>query len=290
MRPLEARCLLDTRNALGEGPLWHAGEQAIYWVDCLERELLRHVVGTDGTTRWALRGAPGSFAFCTDGRLLLAYRNGLAFFDPATAREVPLEVPGPDYSIERFNDGKCDSRGRFWVGTMDRELKATVGSLYRIGQDLVPRCVDARTFTLSNGIAWSPDERVMYVCDSRPGRILAYAFDSATGTIGSQRIFVDYEGRRGRPDGCTVDAEGGLWVADFDAAQVSRYDPDGRCERIVTLPVPRPTSITFGGPGLATLYITSMRHGVDTQAYPQSGGVFIVEPGVAGLPASAFKV
>jgi len=290
MQVLEARFILDARNALGEGPLWHAGEQALYWLDCMSRELLRHVPGQEDVRRWALRGTPGSFAFCSDVKLLIAYRNGLAFLDPASGDETPVAAPGPDFSLERFNDGKCDSRGRFWVGTMDRELKTTVGSLYRIGPDLRPHRADLGAFTLSNGIAWSPDERVLYACDSRPGRILAYAFDAEGGTLGERRVFIDYAGRSGRPDGCTIDAEGGLWVAEYDGARVSRYDPDGRCQQMIPLPVPRPTSVTFGGPDLATLFITSMRHGVDTQAHPQAGGVFAVEPGVRGLPASAFRV
>ncbi|WP_295518830.1 SMP-30/gluconolactonase/LRE family protein [Limnohabitans sp. Rim8] len=288
MQVLEARCILNVRNALGEGPLWHPVEQALYWLDCMSRELLRHVPGQEVVQRWTLRGTPGSFAFCSDGTLLIVYRNGLAFLDLATGSETPIAARGPDFGLERFNDGKCDSRGRFWVGTMDRELKATVGSLYRIGSDLLPYCADRGAFTLSNGIAWSPDECVLYACDSRPGRIFAYAFEPETGTLGERRVFIDYAGRSGRPDGCTIDAEGGLWVAEYDGARVSRYDSDGRCRQVIPLPIPRPTSVTFGGPGLATLFITSMRHGVDTQAHPDAGGVFAVKPGVCGLPASTF--
>lgn len=288
MKPAQVRSIIPAGNALGEGPQWHAAEQALYWVDCLGRELFRWREATGEVTRWPLAGAPGSFAFGADGRILIAYRNGLVFLDPATGATAPIAVDGVDFATERFNDGKCDTHGRFWVGTMDRELRRPVGSLYRIGSDLVVRRIDASFLTLSNGIAWSPDGKVMYLCDSRPGRILRYDFDPASGDVGNRQVFVDYTDRKGRPDGCAVDVEGGLWVAEFDGGQVVRYDPAGRCDRRIEMPVARPTSVAFGGASLDALFITSMRQGVDVAEQPAAGDVFVAYPGIGGIAAASF--
>jgi len=287
---MHAHCVLDARNELGEAPLWHPAEGALYWVDCISRELLRHVPGTEELMRWSLRDAPGSFAFCQDGRILLAHRRGLAFFDPATGLETPLTAKGVDFAVERFNDGKCDAHGRFWVGSMDRQLKRPIGSLYRFDRRLNLERVDSAFMTLSNGIAWSPDGRVMYVCDSRPGAVLSYDFEPQSGTVSNRRVFIDYIGRPGRPDGCTVDAEGGLWVAEFDGSRVSRHDPDGKCEREILLPVTRPTSVAFGGTQLTTLFITSMRNGLDLLSQPLAGGLFAIDPGVKGMSSPLFSI
>lgn len=288
MKPVQVRSLIPAGNTLGEGPQWHVAEQALYWIDCLGRELLRWRESTGEVTRWPLAGAPGSFVFGTDGRILIAYRNGLAFLDPETGATVPIAVDGVDFATERFNDGKCDAHGRFWVGTMDRELQRPLGSLYRIDPDLVVRRIDNSFLTLSNGIAWSPDGKVMYLCDSRPGRILRYDFDPDSGEVGNRQVFVDYSNRTGRPDGCAVDVEGGLWVADFDGSQVVRYDPAGRCDHRIEMPVARPTSVAFGGASLDALFITSMRHGVDLAEQPAAGNVFVAYPGIGGIAATSF--
>jgi L-arabinonolactonase len=147
---------------------------------------------------------------------------------------------------------------------MDFNIRDAVGALYRVDPDLGVHRMDVG-ITLSNGIAWSPDDRTMYYCDSRPGRIYAYDYDLATGTIGNRRLFVDFKGRKGRPDGCTVDAEGGLWVAEISASQVVRFDPSGKEEFALRLPVSRPTSVMFGGSDLRTLFITSMKHGLSAE-------------------------
>ncbi len=237
-----------------------------------------------------MRRTPGSVALRASGGLLLANRQGLAFFDPATSTLEDAGAPGIDFAREVFNDGKCDSRGRFWVGTMHRDVTEPVGALYRVDTDLhITRMADG--ITLSNGIAWSPDERVLYHCDSRPGRVWAYDYDIGTGGIANRRLHIDFAGREGRPDGCTVDGEGGLWIAEIGAGQVTRFDPAGRETLAVPLPVSKPTSVTFGGPGLRTLFVTSMRYGLSEEALmrePLAGGVFAVDAGIGGLPAAQF--
>jgi L-arabinonolactonase len=289
MRTIPAECLLQAGNELGEGPVWNVEEGALYWVDCLRRELLRNVPGERDIKRWSLKRQPGSFAFCSASQLLLASRTGIGMFDLATGQESNIAAGQFDASKERFNDGKCDARGRFWTGTMDRALSRPVGSLYCVGGDLRVSRVDAEFLTLSNGIAWSPDSSTMYLCDSRPGAVLRYDFDLESGTLRGRRVFIDFAGQTGRPDGCTVDAEGGLWVAEIGAGRVARYDPSGRLERIVTLPVSRPTSVAFGGARLDTLYITSMVHEPTREQEPLAGALFAADAGVSGLASAQFS-
>jgi sugar lactone lactonase YvrE len=290
MRTISAEFMLHTGNELAEGPVWIPEEGALYWVDCVRRELLRNIPGEPGIKRWNLRRQPGSFAFCAASRVLLASRTGIGIFDLVTGLESNIDAGPFDPSAERFNDGKCDARGRFWTGTMDRALSQPVGSLYCVDPDLTVRRVDSEFATLSNGIAWSPDSSTMYLCDSRPGRVLRYDFDLESGTVRNRRVFIEFSGQPGRPDGCAVDSEGGLWVAEIGAGRVARYDPSGRLERVVSLPVSRPTSVAFGGVRLDTLYITSMVHEPTREQEPLAGALFVAHPGVSGVPMTSFSL
>jgi sugar lactone lactonase YvrE len=283
-------CVSTSQSILGENPLWDGVAGRLLSIDCMGRKLFRLDVETGQEEEWALHRVPGSAVLRSRGGLLMANRQGLAFFDLNKAALDDIATPGIDFSREVFNDGKCDSYGRFWTGTMHREVTEPVGALYRIGTDLqASRMADG--ITLSNGIAWSPDERVLYHCDSRPGRVWAYDYDIEAGEITNRRVHIDFAQRRGRPDGCTVDAEGGLWVAEIGAGQVVRFDPAGREVLTVALPVSKPTSVTFGGPDLRTLFVTSMRYGLSDEARaeePLAGGVFAFDAEVGGLPAAAF--
>jgi sugar lactone lactonase YvrE len=286
----EVICVSASRAILGENPLWDEKAGCLFFIDCMGRKLLRHDRGQHLDQEWPLRRVPGSLALRLGGGLLLANRQGLAFASPGS--DVLQDIPSPDvdFSKEIFNDGKCDKRGRFWVGTMDRNVKEPVGGLFRLDLDGSLLRMDSG-ITLANGIAWSPDDRTMYFCDSRPGRIWAYDYDLDRGEIANRRLFVDFTNRQGRPDGCTVDAEGGLWVAEIGAGQLVCFDATGREASTVKLPVSKPTSVTFGGADLRTMFVTSMRHGLSEEglaAEPLAGGVFVVDVDVAGLPAMRF--
>ena len=289
--PGEVRCMSQSRSVLGENPLWDDSSGRLLSIDCMGRKLLRHDIGSGESESWELRRTPGSFVLRASGGLLMANRQGLAFgeFGDPSLQDIP--VPGLDFSRELFNDGKCDSRGRFWVGTMDRHVAEPTGALYRLDPDLRITRMD-QGFILSNGIAWSPDERTMYFCDSRPGRIWAYDYDAETGAITNRRLFVDFQRRQGRPDGCATDADGGLWVAEISAGQVVRFDPSGAESATIHVPVSRPTSIAFGGPGLRTLFVTSMRNGLsedELAKQPEAGCVFAVDVDRPGLAAAPFR-
>jgi sugar lactone lactonase YvrE len=279
-------CLTAYRGNLGEGPVWDTVSQRLFWIDCVDR--MMYCQGAAGTPlgQWTLPKAPGSFALREAGGMIVAYRNGIGLIDPFTATFEEIAAGDVDFAKERFNDGKCDAKGRFWAGTMDRAVSKPVGSLYRIDADRSVHRMDDG-ITLSNGIAWSPDSRTMYYCDSRPGVVRAYDFDLKAGAVANRRVFADFASRKGMPDGCTVDAEGCVWVVEVEAGQVVRFAPDGREMGAVTLPVSKPTSVMFGGTDLRTLFVTSMRYGLHAEE-PQAGYVFALDVGVAGLPAHRF--
>lgn len=287
MARIAAECLLDCRNELGEGPVWSVRERRLYWVDCIGRTLF----GLDPVSMqrrdWRLSGNPGSLALRADGSLLIAFRTGLALFDPESGTETPLSNGPVDFATERFNDGKVDRKGRFWAGTLARNFTDPVGSLWRLGPDRRPVRMD-QGFVASNGIAWSPANDRMYFCDSRPGTVYVYDFDLEAGTVSDRRVFLDMTTLAGRPDGCTVDAEGHLWVAEVDGGRVGRYAPDGRLDTALELPVKRPSSVAFGGADLDTLFVTSIRRD-SLEDEPLGGALFWARPGVRGLPEPIFN-
>lgn len=278
------------RAVLGEGPLWDAGLARLFWVDADQKKLFRLDPATEQVVTFDLPHYPGCCAVRRGGGLLMAYRNRLVLLDDETKERRALDTPGVDFAVERFNDGICDRQGRFWIGTMDRKLKEPVGSLFRLDPDLRLHQM-ASGFVCSNGIAFSPDDRILYHTDTGAGRIDAYDFDAASGTISNRRLHIQFAGDQGRPDGCTIDAEGYLWVAAITAGRVVRVDPRGAIVDSIALPTKRPTSAMFGGADLRTLFITSMQHGLTPEqlaAEPQAGCLFAVTLPVGGLAEPRF--
>ena len=220
------------------------------------------------------------------GGLLVALADRLAFFDPATAAiETVASLP----SGLRSNDGKCDRRGRFWIGTMHDAERDPAGALYRLDGDRRLRTM-LTGLVIPNALAWSPDDRVMYHADSFHGTIWAYDFDADAGSLGRRRVFAKTKAGVG-PDGATVDRDGFLWNAEYGGGRLVRYAPDGRIDRTVELPVTQPTSCAFGGSRLDVLYVTSSRQRMspdEIEREPMAGGLFALDVGVSGLPEPRF--
>jgi L-arabinonolactonase len=276
---------------LGEAPVWDPVAGEIWWVDCDQKKIFCRKPALDAEARaFTLPHYPGSYAFRQKGGMIMAYRNKLALIDLDTGDERAFEATGADFAVERFNDGACDRAGRFWAGTMHRTRSEPVCSLFRIDPDLsVHRMVG--NLIVSNGISFSPDDKTMYHHDSRAGLVFAYDFDIDKGEIGNQRVFIDFAGRPGRPDGCTVDAEGNLWIAEIGAGRVVQFDRKGRQMATIEMPVSRPSSVMFGGHDLSTLFITTMREGLaeeERARQPQAGCLFYVDVEVPGLPEPRF--
>lgn len=282
--------VVETPAVLGEGPCWHPLDSTLWWVDIESRRLYRLDPGTGEARAFRLPERIGCYAFRRDGSLVVALESGFWFFEPATGALQPIHDPEPDLPKNRFNDGRCDPRGRFFAGTMDMDERAFSGTLWRLDPDLSVHAVE-RGIGISNGIDWSPDGRRMYHTDSLARTIWLYDYDPDTAAVSNRRVFARLEEGDGFPDGLCVDAEGCVWSAIWDGGRILRFDPDGRIERVLPLPVPRPTACCFGGAGLGTLYVTSARIGLDgvrLRDAPLSGAVFATVPGVRGRPAVPF--
>ena len=282
-------CAAQTDDVLGEVPLWHPTENALYWIDLFKPAIHRLDIRDRKVKTWTPSEKLGSFALRAEGDLLIAGRNGLSLFDPSNGDVEKIIDPEGGNTENILNDGRCDRRGRFWVGSMNRMMTRASGRLYRFGQRQLD--VVAEGIWVPNSICWSPDDRRMYFADSHLRTIFAYEFDVENGTIGRRQEFATMGNIPGVPDGSSVDSEGFVWNAVFDGGCLVRYAPDGRIDRVVPLPVTRPSACTFGGPDLATLYVTTARFRLPPEKLAterSAGGLLAVDVGVRGLPEPFF--
>ena len=286
----DLHCVFPTTCFLGEGPVWSGSENRLHWVDILAPAI---VSGDPATGKFTSKPMPelvGAVVPRRRGGLVAAMQTGFKAVDPDTGAVTLIAHPEADKPGNRFNDGKCDRRGRFWAATMAINTLPGEGSIYRLDADRRVTRMDTG-FHVSNGLGWSPDSTRFYFTDSGPRRIYAYDFDLDSGALANRRIFVQVPDHVGIPDGLAVDAEGFVWSAHWDGWCVTRYDPDGKVDRVINLPVPRPTSCAFGGPDLTTLFITSARIRLSAQQLaeaPLSGSVFALQSGIRGLPETPY--
>ena len=282
-------------SLLGESPLWHPAEQVLYWCDIPGHKLNRFDPASGVHREWTFDTDVACCAPLQAGNLLLALRTGLVRFDPRSGESTPLAEAPYDTSEERFNDGKADPQGRFWVGTIYEPRNPPRAALYRFAGGRLDKV--AGDISVSNGLAWSPDARTMYWADTQAHRVDALGFDASDGSLSQRRVFAEFSARRpeqsladygGRPDGAAVDAEGGYWVAMFEGARVLRFAADGTLTREIALPVRCPTMPCFGGHDLRTLFITTSRQkrpADELAREPLAGCVLQLRVDVPGLPA-----
>ncbi|MDO7846586.1 SMP-30/gluconolactonase/LRE family protein [Hymenobacter sp. M29] len=287
---MQATSILHAQAPLGEGALWNPLTERLYWVDIEGRALHVFDPATGDDRRYPVGKRIGTVVPLRNGNALVALQTGIHEIDLTTGHLTRLADPITDQYL-RFNDGKCDPAGRFWVGTFDLMLRPHAGTLYRFDPDGSMH-VMLRRITNSNGIAWSLDQATMYYIDTPTLAVQAFDYDNRTGSIANPRVVVRIPEGTGGPDGMTIDTEGMLWVALWGAGALHRYDPaTGALLQAITVPAPFTSSCAFGGPGLATLFITSARGGLTAaqlREFPLSGNVFAVQPGVAGVPACFF--
>lgn len=282
--------IVASRDKLGEVPVWDVTEQALYWVD-IEGKRLRRLDHATGTVKeWSFPERIGSFALREKGGMVCAFESGFAFFDPVSGAVDWIARPEAHLPGNRFNDGKCDRAGRFWAGTMDDRLASHTGALYRLDPDLIVSRMD-EAIGISNSLAWSPANDRFYFADTMDGVIFVHDYDHASGKLSNKRRFASTGDQPGQPDGSTIDEHGYLWNAQWDGWRIVRYAPDGSIDRVVELPVQKPTSCMFGGPDLSTLYITTAiwdLEGADLAKQPWAGSLLAVDVGVRGLPEPRF--
>ena len=287
MSPTSLTTFLSAVSAtVGESPVWDDRLHRLWWVDVRAPALHRTDPTTGSTETWPLPEAVGSLALCESGAVVLALRSGLHRFAVATgALTLLARCPGEPAS-NRLNDGKTSPDGRFFVGSMpEGGSREPSGALHRLDPDgSCHRLVEG--LTVSNGLAWSPDGRTLWHADSHTSRIWTRPYDPATGAIGVGREVAAPDEATGRPDGAAMDVEGGYWSAGVSAGVLNRWLPDGRLDRQVRLPVSAPTMPCFGGEGLRTLFVTSLRR--NAQAGPNEGRLVVLDVGVAGVPVARF--
>ncbi|HET6945665.1 MAG TPA: SMP-30/gluconolactonase/LRE family protein [Gaiellaceae bacterium] len=280
----------DDKAILGEGPIWDTREGRLFWVDIVGGAINVLTPGAPHAQRIELGEHVGCIALTahTD-TLVAAVRSGWYWVDVETgAKQLIAASPAPEGC--RFNDGAVDRGGRLWVGTLEDGETRPAGELFLLDPDLTYRAMDGG-FLCSNGITWSADRQWLFFVDSRNNAIFRYGFDEESGAIGDRELFIDTTDFRGIPDGIEMDSEDTLWCAFWDGAQVVGFDTRGDARATIPVPALRPTSITFGGPELATLYVTSARFGLsetDLAAWPASGCVFELDVTTPGLPANVF--
>ena len=284
-------CVWPAGAQLGEGPVWSQRRQALFWVDILGRKLHCFTPRGSGVRTWEFAEEISVVAeHERDDKLIVAMRHHFAWFDPATGELDYIADVESDRPGNRFNDGKCDARGRFWAGTMDFTGQNPTGALYCLNADRQhARHLDG--FAITNGPTWSLDGRTMYFTNTATSRIFAFDFDPELGTLSNQRLWCKFTQEDGSPDGMTIDAEGRLWIAHWGAGCVSCHTPDGEELLRIHVPASNTTSCAFGGPELSTLYITTATVDLsDAQRaqQPLAGGLFEVELDVRGLPAFCF--
>jgi sugar lactone lactonase YvrE len=233
----------------------------------------------------------GSIALGEHGRMIAATAAGLQTFDPGNGSLKPISNPEAHLPDNRFNDGACDARGRFWAGSMDDMEAAPTGDLYRLDPDGQVKRFQAG-FVITNGIRWTADGKKLYVVDSAARTIWEHAFDLEKGLPGTRRIFAKLAEEDGWPDGLCVDAENHVWGAHWGAGRITRYRPDGTIERTIAFLAPNVTSCCFGGPDFETLFVTTARIGLSEGQLalnPLSGGLFAVtDLGIRGFAANRF--
>ena len=284
---------LEVANVLGESVLWNEKRRTVWWTDIESSVLFEYDPDADRLESWNTPHRVACFGFVEDKEcLIVAFDRGIAYYDPPSGRTDWLVGPDALANGLRFNDGKVDPGGRFWVGTMveDPAVASGQGALYCFDPNvgLVERI---NGVTISNGLCWSPDGTVMYHADSPRNAIFAYRFDAHRGTLSDRRIFARTP-RDVHPDGSTVDTDWGVWNAQWGAGQVVRYAADGQPSLRLDLPVQQPTCVTFGGVDLDLLFVTSARQGLpedDLADQPAAGDLFIFQTGFQGMSTCALR-
>ena len=285
---MKAELALKWNAVVGEGPVWDYRIQQLYWVDILGGHLHRYDPTNEINKTYEIGQYVGAAVPCYDRGLILAMHHGWAFFDETNSQLSPISDPEADKPANRFNDGKVDSRGRLWSGSMQINPQDPEGNLYMLDTNLEVS-IKIKDVFISNGLAWSHDDQWFYFIDSLKHKVSAYAFKPETGEINYERDIYRIDPNLGLPDGMTIDAEGNLWIAIYDGGCILCVNPaNGRVLEKIEVPAKKTSSCTFGGENLDTLFITTISENTDSEKDPLAGSIFAVRPGVKGVKASFF--
>jgi sugar lactone lactonase YvrE len=294
---LTPRLLVDSRNIVGESPLWHAEEGSLYWTDVNGFTIHRYILKSGEKKRWWFGEPVCALSLTTDPeRILVALGSRLIVWRPSNDERVDFVSPEQNWPYNRLNDGATDPNGVFWVGSMrnnvglhgeDVEVSGNSGSVYRVMPDGSVSVWDTG-FGITNTLAWSPDRKTFY-CGCSPSNVIyAYDYGAADSSISNRRPFIAGV-EPGLPDGSAMDEEGYLWNCRFFGGCILRFTPTAKLDRVVEMPVSNITNSAFGGPSLDTLFVTTASL-FATDSEEHAGGLFEVSVGVKGLPTSRFRI
>ncbi|MCB1378856.1 MAG: SMP-30/gluconolactonase/LRE family protein, partial [Alphaproteobacteria bacterium] len=277
---------------LGEGPLWDWRTGDLFWIDIRRQQIFRHNLKSGQQTgQWTTSERIGCIGLTgTPETLLVAAGLTISLMNLATGDSTVLADLSAGRDRQRFNDGKVDSAGRLWVGTMHNTIREPRGTFYRVSTDMDFQ-KQFGDFVIPNSVCMSPDDKTLYFADSWQRTIWAFDFDIDAGKISNRRVFCDLTEHTGQPDGSTVDSDGYVWTAMYGMSQVIRFDPSGKVDRVIELPASQLTCVAFGGENLDTLFVTSARQNLtpeQLEAEPLAGALFAFKTDVKGLPEAKF--
>jgi sugar lactone lactonase YvrE len=283
--------VLDAKATVGESPVWDGATSKLWWTDIPARRLHCFDPTAGHSDSFDTPGRVGCFALARSGGLIVAMEHGLYRLEPVSGMHELFFEPEADRPENRFNDGRCDRRGRFLASSMHEPRTSPQGALWQLDPTKGVRLL-ADQALVGNGLAFSPDDRFMYWSDSRRHRVFRFEYDIETGSVWNQRLWLQSDDSQGRPDGAAIDTDGCYWSARFRGFRVIRFTPDGRIDREFRLPVSQVTMCAFGGSDLRTLFITTARENLNEAELarePLAGGIFAVDPGCQGLPEPRYN-
>ncbi|MDA1122025.1 MAG: SMP-30/gluconolactonase/LRE family protein [Bacteroidetes bacterium] len=290
---MKSSLLYDCKSELTEGPIWHAAWNSFLWVDIEGGYLYRYNLEDKRVTSWDFPHRLTLVVETSSDKLLLALDAKLALFDPIMESLEWLVDLYPGNTSLRCNDGACDPQGRLWVGTMSLQMTQGVAALFRLDKDLVPKEMVSNV-TISNGLSWSLDGKIMYYIDSPTQKVQAFHFDSQTGNIRFKKDVILVPEKFGTPDGMCMDENGMLWIGHYGGSGIFCWNPEtGKLVDKIEVPAPHVTSCAFGGPQGNQLLITTARENMSDEKleeYPLSGSVFIAEMPVTGAPVFSCNI
>ena len=291
------QCIAKTADVCGEGVVWHAGHNAVYWTDINRRLLHRLLLGSNGLDTWEFDEPVTALTLTTDQEILIVVLGGhILLWNPATDRRDTILYKLAEWPDVRCNDAHVDPSGTLWFGSMQNNVLADsstrpvteyIGGLLSIGAEGKAKTWETG-IGISNTVAWSPSGDNMYFADTLRNQIYIYDYDKLTQEISSRRVFSERFGR-GLPDGSAVDSDGCLWNCRYGGGCIVRFAPDGSLDLVIDTPVSNPTTCAFGGPDLRTFYFTSAGEGMQ-RGGDEDGGLFSMRALVPGLPTTPFRL
>ncbi|MCA0148406.1 MULTISPECIES: SMP-30/gluconolactonase/LRE family protein [Rossellomorea] len=290
---MSVKLFVDSKNTLGESPCWDTNKNLLYWVDIIEKEILKFNPMDRKLQSVKMDQFVGCLSLTDRGRLILGLQQGIYFFNWKSGLLEKVGDPESHLEENRFNDGKCDSAGRFWAGTTDTLGGVNgKGALYALGSHL-RTTKKVENVGTSNGLAWSPCNRFMYFIDTPTKQVVQYRYDVTTGHIECPEVVINFPEGAGFPDGMTIDEDGMLWIAHWGGKGISRWNPyNGKQLEFIAVPAVNVTSCAFGGPELNEMYITTARTRMTDEQlneYPHAGGVYILKTNIRGIENFVFQ-